>query len=246
MDSLRCFSIRQAVFYSVLAHGIAFSVLSPIVTESKKSDLGNAVKMEARLLQSAAVALPEISSVPEAPPARAIRQEEKAVPKTPRTVQPVVEAPKVVPPAETSQTETSLIEAAESATFFSSRSLEAGSVSQEGFAEHAGTGNTGTETGNSELEEYKWALTRAMKGERGYPRMARSRGITGKVITRLVWLPGFAAPRVELATSSGSNLLDEDALAKFTRAVRTTPLPEVLRARSFEFSQTVDYSLQNE
>jgi protein TonB len=99
--------------------------------------------------------------------------------------------------------------------------------------------------GHSEFDEYRWALTRAMKGERRYPPMARMRGITGKVTVRLVWSPAFALPQVELVASSGSSLLDEDALAKFARAVRVTPLPEALRVKSFQLSQTVDYSLES-
>ncbi|MCL2076705.1 MAG: TonB family protein [Betaproteobacteria bacterium] len=238
MDSSGHFTIWRAVFYSALAHGVVFSASIPMLAE--RSVLDNMVKLEARLHQGAAKGMAMASSeamvTPEIPPIQDIRREEKAAPKTTRPGLPKADVPApeavAVPEVEAVPVFKAAPEAATIQAF--DTGLEGDRVSRWEFGEQIEIG----------LEEYKWALTRAMKGARQYPPTARMQGITGKVITRVVWLPTFAAPQVELAVSSGSSLLDEDALAKFARAVRITPLPEILRARSFELSQTVDYSLE--
>ncbi|MDR0234178.1 MAG: energy transducer TonB [Zoogloeaceae bacterium] len=233
MDLSRYFSIWQAVFCSVLIHGMVFSVQFPKMLEARENDLGSSVRLEARLCRGAA----EDAGMPGVLPGAAgkARREERV---PPAGIAPVrLDRPDAAKPQEAAvNTEASRIGVVATASSHG----EEGRVGK-GESPDA----TATETAERDgFDEYKWALQRAMKGKHPYPTTARLRGITGRVETRLVWLPDFAAPRVELIVSSGSHLLDEEALAILTRAARVTPLPEALRPRSFELSLTVDYSLE--
>jgi len=251
MDSLRCGSIWQALFYSLLAHGLVFSAVIPLGLEGGRGE--GSGRLEARLRApengEASRTVPEVlpSLVEEEKP---LSQENKPIsPAAPsriaRTVLPV-ETPLPEPVPE-------VIASRDSAPSqgLPHRHLEETGAGEESGNRELGAGRSAIwqETGRSEEDgsafaEYRLALKRAMEGARRYPPLARSRGVTGEVVVRLVWTPALAAPRVELAVSSGSSLLDEEALTLLTRATRITPLPEALRNRSFELSQPMRFSLE--
>ncbi|MDR1849240.1 MAG: TonB family protein [Zoogloeaceae bacterium] len=266
MDSFRHFSIWQALFFSALAHGIVFSATLPLLLEGGKGDLSGSGRLEARLRlddNAAPDNAGERAAKPEALPSL-IGEEEKK----PRQLPPmrenapanIGEAEKTVsriarnlPPPEASSR---LPETVPAATMNQDATAKAGTALPNSHLDITGEGgrNSGggvdaREAGRSDADgsafaEYRLALKRAMEDSRRYPPLARSRGVTGEVVVRLIWSPLLAVPRVELAVSSGSHLLDEEALALLTHAVRITPLPEALRRQSFEFPQPMRFSLE--
>lgn len=94
------------------------------------------------------------------------------------------------------------------------------------------------------LRDYRIALGRAAGYHRRYPALARERGQEGTVRVKMQWLAHLAQPRVTLEAGSGHALLDEQALTMLSLAVAQTPVPEVLRQRSFGMVLPVEFSLQ--
>jgi protein TonB len=94
------------------------------------------------------------------------------------------------------------------------------------------------------MGEYRMALGRAAKRLKRYPIQAQEYELAGTVVVRLVWQPEFAAPHVELESSSGHALLDREGVALLARAARATPLPDSLRQHVFSLSQPIEFALE--
>lgn len=93
------------------------------------------------------------------------------------------------------------------------------------------------------LRQYRIDLAGAARRFRGYPALARSRGWEG-VTEMTVFVDVAGVPAVRMTGSSGHAVLDEQALEMMGRAVAQTPLPEILRGRSFSVPLPIRFSLE--
>lgn len=97
-----------------------------------------------------------------------------------------------------------------------------------------------------DLRQYRIALAVAARRFKRYPALARERGIEGRVEVAVdvrSWPP---APELSLARSSGSTLLDRQAIWMIEQASASTTLPEGLRGRSFSVLLPVEFRLEDD
>jgi protein TonB len=101
------------------------------------------------------------------------------------------------------------------------------------------------QTGGDELARYRSALAANARRFKRYPPLARERGWEGSVEVSLDFgRPG--EPVFSLLTSSGKEILDEQALETLRQAIRRTELPASLKGRSFRIRQEFVFSLEDE
>lgn len=77
-----------------------------------------------------------------------------------------------------------------------------------------------------------------------YPRMAVDRGWTGDVVVRIEVSASGAVSSVKVKTSSGYDVLDEQALEMFRRAAPEVAVPEALRGKAFSIEVRAIYNLR--
>jgi TonB family protein len=65
------------------------------------------------------------------------------------------------------------------------------------------------------------------------------------VVIAIAALPGGVGPSVAVDRSSGFALLDEEALAMVTQAVRASPPPDGLAGRRFTIALPIHYRLDD-
>jgi protein TonB len=104
----------------------------------------------------------------------------------------------------------------------------------------------GAAADSDERRRYRQALKAAAQRFRRYPALARERGWEGTVDVALVFDGRASAPEVSIVSSSGRALLDEQALAMLTQAVRAAPMPEALKGRRLRIELPVTFSLADE
>lgn len=97
-----------------------------------------------------------------------------------------------------------------------------------------------------ERGRYRQALKAAAQRFRRYPALARERGWEGTASVALVFDGGEPMPEMSIVSSSGRELLDEQALAMLTQAVRAAPMPEALKGQKFRIELPVTFSLADE
>jgi protein TonB len=102
---------------------------------------------------------------------------------------------------------------------------------------------TNTGVSADDLRQYRLSLAIAARRFKRYPALARERGWEGTAEVALSFSALLPAPQIDLATSSGSPLLDEHALAMISRAARITALPEGLKGRDLRVLLPVKFSL---
>lgn len=94
-----------------------------------------------------------------------------------------------------------------------------------------------------DLRQYRLSLAVAARRFKRYPALARERGWEGTVDVAVGIAASLPAPQVALAASSGSPVLDEQALEMVARAARAAVLPESLKGRDFRLVLPVTFSL---
>lgn len=94
-----------------------------------------------------------------------------------------------------------------------------------------------------DLRQYRLSLAIAARRFKRYPALARERGWEGTVGVAVGITALLPAPQVALAASSGSPVLDEQALDMVARAARDAVLPESLKGRDFRLVLPVTFSL---
>jgi protein TonB len=102
---------------------------------------------------------------------------------------------------------------------------------------------TNTGVSADDLRQYRLSLAIAARRFKRYPAVARERGWEGTAEVALSFSALLPAPQIDLATSSGSPLLDEHALAMISRAARITALPDGLKGRDLRVLLPVKFSL---
>jgi protein TonB len=103
----------------------------------------------------------------------------------------------------------------------------------------------GDETAAGDLGRYRSALAASARRFKRYPPLARERGWEGSVVVSLEF-HRLDGPVFSLAVSSGKEILDEQALETFRRAVRQVDLPESLKGRDFRIRQEFVFHLEDE
>jgi protein TonB len=78
-----------------------------------------------------------------------------------------------------------------------------------------------------------------------YPRRARDNGWTGDVVVRIEVAPSGAVSAISLKSSSGYDVLDEQALEMFRKAAPAVAVPADLRGQGFAVELRAIYSLQD-
>jgi protein TonB len=104
----------------------------------------------------------------------------------------------------------------------------------------------GTAADGDDRRRYRQTLKAAAQRFRRYPALARERGWEGTVDVALVFDGHATAPEVSIVSSSGRALLDEQALAMLTQAVRVASMPEALKGRHLRIELPVTFSLADE
>ena len=79
--------------------------------------------------------------------------------------------------------------------------------------------------------------------KRFYPRRARRMGHQGTVLLKLVLLPDGSIGKVSLAESSGTQTLDEAALAAVRRVGRFPPFPQGMKREDWVLTVPIRYSV---
>lgn len=95
------------------------------------------------------------------------------------------------------------------------------------------------------LRAYRIGLAREARAHRSYPPLARERGWSGTAEVRIDVSPEGRARQVQLARSSGHEVLDREALHMMSRAAAAASLPESLRGRAFAVSLPVVFDLRD-
>ena len=83
------------------------------------------------------------------------------------------------------------------------------------------------------IKGYRMSVSRLALARKRYPPLALERGWEGTTEVRFSILKTGRAGQVVVSKSSGYAALDKEALKMVTYAVENTPLPDVLRGRSF-------------
>ena len=94
--------------------------------------------------------------------------------------------------------------------------------------------------------QYSLSLGKSLRRFMRYPALARERGWEGTAEITLTFNVLLPIPEVVLLRSSGQAVLDEQALAMMTQAVRVTSLPEGLKGRDFRVTKSVKFSLDDD
>ena len=99
---------------------------------------------------------------------------------------------------------------------------------------------------SEDVSQYSFSLGKSLRRFKRYPALARERGWEGTVEVTLTFSALLPIPEVVLFHSSGQSVLDEQALAMMTQAVRVTTLPEGLKGRVFRVAKSVKFSLDDD
>lgn len=83
------------------------------------------------------------------------------------------------------------------------------------------------------IRAYRIGLAREARAHRQYPSLARERGWTGTAEVRVDVSQDGQPRQIHLASSSGHDILDREAVHMMSRAAASAALPESLRGRAF-------------
>ena len=96
------------------------------------------------------------------------------------------------------------------------------------------------------VRQYRLALATQARRYKRYPASAREANVGGTVEIRVAVASGGLPQDVQLARSSGNDLLDDAALEMIRKAAPRTTVPELLRSRAFVVSLPVVFDLASE
>lgn len=108
----------------------------------------------------------------------------------------------------------------------------------------ATTNRAGDAADAGNLDQYRLALIGMARKYKRYPSQAMERGWTGKVEVRLVIGANGNIASALVKTSSGYDVLDNQALDMIKKAKPVTPIPPALRGREFSIDIPVIFDLQ--
>ena len=97
----------------------------------------------------------------------------------------------------------------------------------------------------ADLARFRQQLVDLAVRYKRYPRMALDNGWTGDVVVRIDVAASGAVTAIEVKTSSGYSVLDEQALEMFRRAAPAVQVPPALRGVDFSVDVRAIYNLQD-
>ncbi len=103
----------------------------------------------------------------------------------------------------------------------------------------------GSEADTGTLEQYRLALIVATRRYKRYPAIAMEKGWQGKVEVRMVIGANGMVINASIKTSSGHEVLDNQALDMLKKGKTTVPIPMALRGREFSIDVPVIFNLDN-
>jgi protein TonB len=109
-------------------------------------------------------------------------------------------------------------------------------------AEPAARAGDSADAGN--LDQYRLALIGVARKYKRYPAQAMEKGWTGRVEVRLIIGPNGMIQSALVKSSSGYDILDNQALDMVKKAKPLTPIPPALRGREFTVDVPVIFDLQ--
>jgi len=108
----------------------------------------------------------------------------------------------------------------------------------------AGAARAGSDADSGTRDQYRLALIVTARRYKRYPAQAMDRGWQGKVEIRLVIGASGTIQSSLITTSSGYEVLDNQALDMVKKAKPLTPIPAALRGREFTVDIPVIFDLQ--
>jgi protein TonB len=107
------------------------------------------------------------------------------------------------------------------------------------------TAKSGNEADKGTLEQYRLALIIATRRYKRYPAIAMEKGWQGRVEVHIdIGANGMIAS-TSIKSSSGHDLLDNQALDMLKKGKTTVPIPANLRGREFSIDIPVIFNLEN-
>ena len=104
---------------------------------------------------------------------------------------------------------------------------------------------TGTEADAGTLEQYRLALIVAMRRYKRYPAIAMEKGWQGRVEVHMVIGANGMVASASIKSSSGHEILDNQALDMIEKGKTAVPIPVSLRGREFSIDVPVIFKLDN-
>jgi periplasmic protein TonB len=96
------------------------------------------------------------------------------------------------------------------------------------------------------LAQYRLQLLSAARKYKHYPRVAMDNNWEGDVVVRMVIGANGMISALSIKTSSGHEVLDEQALQMFKKAKPLVPIPAALRGREFTIELRAIYNLKDQ
>ncbi len=103
----------------------------------------------------------------------------------------------------------------------------------------------GSEADTGTLEQYRLALIVATRRYKRYPAIAMEKGWQGRVEVHMVIGVNGMVASASIKTSSGHEVLDNQALDMLKKGKTTVPIPASLRGREFSIDVPVIFNLDN-
>jgi periplasmic protein TonB len=104
---------------------------------------------------------------------------------------------------------------------------------------------SGNEADNGTLDKYRMALIVATRRYKRYPAIAMEKGWQGKVEVHMVIGANGMLASASIKTSSGYEILDNQAIDMLRKGKTTVQVPESLRGREFSVDVPVIFNLDN-
>ena len=95
------------------------------------------------------------------------------------------------------------------------------------------------------MEQYRLALIVAARRYKRYPAIAMEKGWQGRVEVRMLIGANGMVVNASIKTSSGHEVLDNQALDMLKKGKTTVPIPLALRGREFSIDVPVIFNLDN-
>lgn len=165
---------------------------------------------------------------------------QKAAPSEPaKAAAPETSAPSPSPPAAAEPAPQSAPQPSAPVTARPAPQAAPGAPGAEASAKPGSEADTGT------LEQYRLALIVATRRYKRYPAIAMEKGWQGRVEVRMLIGANGMVINASIKTSSGHEVLDNQALDMLKKGKTTVPIPVALRGREFSIDVPVIFNLDN-
>lgn len=190
--------------------------------------------------------LPPLQPVPPAPPipapaARPVLDKPAATPAPAVQKTAPAEAVKAAPPEPASVAPAAAVSSSQPAAPGQARSAPQAPV----VVATAATARSGSEADRGTLEQYRLALIAATRRYKHYPAIAMEKGWQGRAEVHLVIGANGMLAGASIKTSSGHQILDNQALDMLKKGKTAIPIPAGLRGREFSIDVPVIFNLGN-